>query len=59
MTSHSFGTGWRFGPAPAGSDGPEFDDSGFAEVPFSVEVGSRAGRSPRRGYPSRSPDRAR
>jgi beta-galactosidase len=32
MTSHSFGTGWRFGPASAGSDGPEFDDSGFAEV---------------------------
>lgn len=32
MTSHSFGTGWRFGPASAGSDRPEFDDSGFAEV---------------------------
>ena len=31
MTSHPFGTGWRFGP-PAGSDRPEFDDSGFAEV---------------------------
>ena len=32
MTSHPFGTGWRFGPASAGSDLPEFDDSGFAEV---------------------------
>ena len=32
MTSHSFGTGWRFGPASAGSDRPDFDDSGFAEV---------------------------
>jgi beta-galactosidase len=32
MTSHPFGTGWRFGPASAGSDRPEFDDSGFAEV---------------------------
>ena len=32
MTSHSFGTGWRFGAASAGSDRPEFDDSGFAEV---------------------------
>jgi beta-galactosidase len=32
MTSHPFGTGWRFGPASAGSSQPEFDDSGFAEV---------------------------
>ena len=32
MTSHPFGTGWRFGPASAGSDQPGFDDSGFAEV---------------------------
>jgi beta-galactosidase len=32
MTSHPFGTGWRFGPASAGGDRPEFDDSGFAEV---------------------------
>ena len=32
MTSHPFGTGWRFGPASAGGDQPEFDDSGFAEV---------------------------
>jgi beta-galactosidase len=32
MTSHPFGTGWRFGPASAGSGQPEFDDSGFAEV---------------------------
>jgi len=32
MTSHPFGTGWRFGPATAGSDRPEFDDSGFTEV---------------------------
>ena len=32
MTSHPFGTGWRFGPASADSDRPEFDDSGFAEV---------------------------
>ncbi|HYX61783.1 MAG TPA: hypothetical protein VE888_22535 [Streptosporangiaceae bacterium] len=32
MTSHPFGTGWRFGPASAGSDRPEFDDSGFAEA---------------------------
>ncbi len=32
MTSHSFGTGWRFGLASAGSDRPEFDDGGFAEV---------------------------
>lgn len=32
MTSHPFGTGWRFGPALAGSDLPDFDDSGFAGV---------------------------
>ena len=32
MTGHPFGTGWRFGPASAGSDRPDFDDSGFAEV---------------------------
>jgi beta-galactosidase len=32
MTSHPFGTGWRFGLASAGSDLPGFDDSGFAEV---------------------------
>jgi beta-galactosidase len=32
MTVHPFGTGWRFGPEPAGSDLPDFDDSGFAEV---------------------------
>jgi beta-galactosidase len=32
MTSHPFGTDWRFGPASAGSDLPGFDDSGFAEV---------------------------
>jgi beta-galactosidase len=27
-----FGTGWRFGPASAGSSLPGFDDSGFASV---------------------------
>jgi beta-galactosidase len=32
MTSHPFGTGWRFGPASAGGDLPEFDDGRFAEV---------------------------
>jgi beta-galactosidase len=32
MTAHPFGTGWRFGAAADGSDRPEFDDSGFAEV---------------------------
>jgi beta-galactosidase len=32
MTSHPFGTGWRFRPGPADRDLPEFDDSGFAEV---------------------------
>ena len=32
MTSHPFGTGWRFGLASAGSALPGFDDSGFAEV---------------------------
>ena len=32
MTSHPFGTDWRFGPASAGGDRPGFDDSGFAEV---------------------------
>ena len=38
MTSHPFGTGWRFGPASAGGDRPDFDDAGFAEVtlPHSV-----------------------
>src|SRR5260370_12500643 len=30
MTRPPFGAGWRFGPASAGSDRPEFDDSGFA-----------------------------
>jgi beta-galactosidase len=32
MTSHPFGTEWLFGSASPGSDLPEFDDSGFAEV---------------------------
>jgi len=32
MTRPPFGAGWRFGPASAGSDRPEFDDSGFAAV---------------------------
>src|SRR5262249_6988015 len=32
MTSHPFGTGWRFGPASAGSDRPEFNDGRLAEV---------------------------
>ena len=32
MTLHPFGTGWRFGPEPAGGDLPDLDDSGFAEV---------------------------
>jgi beta-galactosidase len=27
-----FGDGWRFGTAPAGSERPDFDDSGFAPV---------------------------
>ena len=37
MTSHPFGAGWRFGPASAGSDRPEFDDSGFAAVTLPQE----------------------
>jgi hypothetical protein len=45
MTVHPFGTGWRFGPEPTGSDLADFDDSGFAEVtlPHTV-VPRRTGR---------------
>ena len=46
MTVHPFGTGWRFGPEPAGSDLPDFDDSGFAEV--TLPHTARGGRPPRR-----------
>ena len=46
MTSYPFGTGWRFGPASAGSDRPEFDDSGFAQVTLPHTVVALSWRGP-------------
>jgi beta-galactosidase len=39
-----FGAGWRFGPASAGSDLPDFDDSGFDEVTLPHTVTSLSWR---------------